>query len=232
MNKAFGLSAIGTAEAGRAPRISLFPGGYDRDPNTVLLLKLDDGEGITAVDYSDYHNHGEIQSALWDSGRYGYGLHFDGINDRIVVPHNPIFNLSEFCMEAWVWPEYSGTQRIIEKSGSFFLGLSQQGQKDRQVKFDAGIWAGGAIKQISTGWNYGIEGWIHVAFERNQAGHLSLVVNGIEDAVSAFATSSPDANTNDLLIGCGSGGYFYQGIMDEVRISNIYRAISGLDPLR
>jgi Concanavalin A-like lectin/glucanases superfamily len=232
MRRAFGLSAMGASPVPRVPRMSLFPGGYDADPDTVLLLKLDEGEETTAVDFSDYHNHGVIESAQWDSGRYGYGLRFDGINDRIIVPHSPELELSEFCIEAWVWPEYSGTQRIIEKPGSYFFGLSQSGGKNRQVRFNAGIWTGGALQQVATGWNYSIDGWLHVAFQRDQAGYLSLVVNGVEDAVSPFTTGPPDASPSELLIGCGEGGYFFQGVMDEMRISNVYRAMPSLDPNR
>lgn len=232
MRRAFGLSAIGTAPVQRVPRMSLFPGGYEADPDTALLLKCDEGEGVTASDFSDYHNHGAVQSAQWDSGKYGYGLRFDGINDRVVVPDAPVLNLSEFCIEAWVWLGYSGTQRVIEKPGSYFLGLSQSGGKNRQVRFGAGIWSGGALQQVATGWNYAIEGWLHVAFQRDQAGYLSLAVNGVEDAVSPFTTGPPDTGASELLIGCGEGGYFFQGVMDEVRISSIYRPIAALDPNR
>jgi Concanavalin A-like lectin/glucanases superfamily len=232
MRRAFGLSAMGTSPVPRVPRMSLFSGGYEADPDTVLLLKCDEGEGTAAADFSDYHNHGAIESARWDTGRYGYGLRFDGINDRIIVPHSPTLELSEFCIEAWVWIEYDGAQRIIEKPGSYFLMLSQSGVKNRQVRFGAGIWTGGALQQVATGWNYGIEGWLHVAFQRDQSGYLSLAVNGVEDAVSPFTTGIPDTSVDDLLIGCGESGYFFQGIMDEVRISNIYRPIPSLDPNR
>lgn len=231
MNRAFGLSAIGATPTERVPKVSLFPGGYDADPDTVLLLKLDEGEGVRAVDYSDYGNTGEIIGASWDAGRYGYGLHFDGINDHVVIPHKPTLDLAgEFCIETYVRVEYDGAQRIVEKPGSYFLGLLQKGAKERRVKFTAGVWTGGALSQISTGWDYEILERLHVAFQRDQAGYLSLVADGIEDTVSAFTVAPPDANTNDIYIGRGERGYFFQGDMDEVRISNVYRAIPGLDP--
>ena len=230
MNRAFGLSAIGISPTQRAPRISLFPGGYDADPDTVLLLKLDEGEGVRAVDYSDYGNDGEIIGASWDAGRYGYGLRFDGINDHVVIPHKPTLDLTgEFCIEAYVRVEYDDQQRVVEKPGSYYLGVHGK-EKKRRVRFNAGIWTAGGLRQISTGWDHETGEWLHVAFRRNQAGYLSLVVDGYEEAVSEFMTDPADTNTNDVLIGRGLSGYFFQGDMDEVRISNIYRPISSLDP--
>jgi len=237
MSMVFKLTSVkGIAPTRRVPRISLFPGGYDGDRNAMLLLKLDEGEGVRAVDYSDQGNDGEILGAKWTSGKYGYGLHFDGINDRVIIPYDPTLNLrnngaGDFCIEAWAKIEFDGTQRIVEKPNAYYLGLLQHGKKKkREIRFNAGIWTDGELRQISTGWNYKLDEWLHVAFQRNQAGYLSLIVNGVEDAVSEFICAPPDINENDLFIGSGVGGHYFQGDMDEIRLSDCYREIASLDP--
>jgi hypothetical protein len=231
MSTVFQLSSMrrGTS-AGRAPEYSLFPGGYDPDPETVLLLKMDEGEGQVAADYSGENNDAEIIGASWDTGRYGYGLYHDGVNDHLFIKHNPMLNLTgEFCIEAWVWMEFSFNQRIIEKPGSYDIRITQIPFIDI-IRFDAGVWNTGIRQNVQTQWNYDLEEWTHVAFRRDADGFLSLVIDGVEDAVSSSTCDPPDAGDGDLFIGRGAGGYYFQGRMDEMRISNRFRELSELDP--
>ena len=176
MSMVFKLSSIRrSVSTERVPGYSLIPGGYDPDVNTMLLLKLDEGEGTQAVDYSDQGNHGDIQGPQWTWGKYGYGLELDGINDRVVVPHNPTLNLaSDLCIEAWVNIAYRSTQRIVEKPDAYYLEVLKHGGGNDQIKFQGGIWAASTLYEIETIWFYNLEAWIHVAFQRNTNGYLSL----------------------------------------------------------
>ncbi len=236
MSMVFKLTSVkGIAPTQRVPAISLFPGGYDADPNAMILLKLDEGEGIRAVDYSDQRNDGEILGPQWTQGRYGYGLHFDGINDSVIVPHHPALNLrnqgaGDFCIEAWVKIEFSFQQMIVNKPDAYYMGFIQIPGRTPRIKFRGGVWVSGVKREISTQWNYELNEWLHVAFQRNQQGYLSLIVDGNEDAVSEIPYDPPDVNEKDLLIGRGVTDQFFQGDLDEIRLSDCYRALSSLDP--
>ena len=231
MSMVFKLTGMQTVSpTRRVPGVSLFPGGYGADSHTMLLHKLDEGEGTIAVDYSGQGNDGEILGAQWDSGKYGYGLYCDGVNDHMVVPHDPTLNLpADFCIEAWIWMEFSFNQRIIEKPGAYDIRITQIPFLNI-IRFDAGVWNAGVRQNIQTQWNYDLEVWTHVAFRRDTDGYLSLVIDGVEDAVSGTPYDPPDAVSDDLYIGRGAGGYYFQGFMDEVRVSDCFRELSELDP--
>ena len=231
MSTAFKLSSMRRGpSAGRAPEYSLFPGGYDPAPETVLLLKMDEGEGTLAEDFSGQNNDAEIVGASWDTGKYGYGLYLDGVNDHLLVQHDLVLNLpADFCIEAWIWMEFSFDQRVIEKPGAYDIRITQI-PFFNIIRFDAGIWNGGSRVNIQTQWNYDLEVWTHVAFRRDTDGYLSLVIDGVEDAVSGSPHDPADATADSLYIGRGEGGYYFQGRMDEMRISNRFRELSELDP--
>ena len=230
MNRAFKISAQGNASDVRVHGISLYTGGYDADSRTVLLLKLDEGFGSRAVDYSGNRNDGTITGGEWVQGKYGYGLKLDGINDKIVIPHNPTLNLNgSFCIEGWVKGEFDGTQALIAKKDSYYIEFSKH--NNNKIKFRASIYKNGTEKKITSNGASKLNEWTHVAFQRSEDGHLSLVVNGVEDKVSDFTCGVPDMNENTLFIGCEDGDdHFFQGNIDEIRISNIYRSIPSLDP--
>ena len=182
MSKVFRLKQDAIAATGIIVGLPLYPGGYDLDSNTMLYLKLDEGDGVTAHDYSDQGNDGDITGALWTMGKYGYGLHFDGVNDQVLVPHHSTLNLrngnaDDFCIEAWVKLEHDGTQRIVEKLNAYYLGIVPHGAQ--KIRFKGGIWDGGVLREV-TGWARGVGAWDHVAFQRNQDGYLSMIVNGLE----------------------------------------------------
>ena len=229
----------------RVPGISLFPGGYDPDSNTMLLLKLDEGLGSIVVDYSDQANHGQITGAQWVPGRYGYGLYFDAINDSLVIPHHTTLNLQnqgegDFCIEAWVNVPFSYFFQprgvggvIVEKLGAYFLEAIESGGTPpwtKKTKFRAWVWNSGIKKELTTVWKYPLDEWLHVAFQRDQAGYLSLIVNGVQDVISSFTCDPPDVNENDVLVGYGPDGFDLKGDLDEVRLSDCYRDLSTLDP--
>lgn len=45
--------------------------------------RFDEGVGSIAYDSSGYNHHGTIYGALWDDGKYGKALQFDGVDDWV-----------------------------------------------------------------------------------------------------------------------------------------------------
>ena len=60
-------------------------------PGMVSCWKFDEGSGAIIYD-SVSGNHGTISGAIWTTGKFGETLSFDGINDRVTVPHNDSLN--------------------------------------------------------------------------------------------------------------------------------------------
>ena len=76
----------------------------------------------------------------------GCHLSFDGIDDRVVVPHSPAFPLSEFTLSAWMrstavtgqailsrFP-YSGFILNVRDKGTWFDKLTTNGSEGNYVR--------------------------------------------------------------------------------------------------
>jgi len=54
------------------------------DPSLVGWWRLDDGSGDTALDSSDYGNHGTLNGGpQWVAGKLGGALQLDGVDDFV-----------------------------------------------------------------------------------------------------------------------------------------------------
>jgi len=86
----------------RLPR----PGPLIHDLSQVLFLPFDHDDGSYARDRSGYNNHGTIYGATLAAGKIGMARSFDGVDDYIEMPHNPVLNprAGSFSVFAWVYP--------------------------------------------------------------------------------------------------------------------------------
>jgi hypothetical protein len=88
---------------------------------------LDDGSGTSASDHSRGARAGTlVGGALWDTGRFGGALYFDGINDRV---HLPAFDVDTNQLTLTLWVRRQGTQDnfaglLFSRAGSTVAGLS------------------------------------------------------------------------------------------------------------
>lgn len=153
------------------------------------------------------------------------GLYFDGIDDHVVVSHDPVFDVdTEVTYEAWVKLDNDfdvGTiMRKIQGSGEDkFVQINS----DRTIRFY--LWAGGPSSFVSV---YSIsqiplDQWTHIActFEENVA--AKIYINGVEDA-SIVPTQNPRNATANWYIGSRTGtASFFEGQIDEIKIFNTAR---------
>ena len=63
--------------------------------NLVLELTFYEGSGTVAHDSSKYGNHGTIYGAVWTQENGVYALHFDGVDDYVLIPSNPSLDLTQ-----------------------------------------------------------------------------------------------------------------------------------------
>jgi len=192
--------------------------------NIVGYWKFDDGSGNITKDSSGKGNDGRCfdmgTSCNWTTGKYGGGISFDGTDDFVNVSDSQVFNLSQFTVEAWVYPRnIEGTMDIIIGKGyfdlvpsGFFLTIDtffiNFFKDSNSVVF--------SFPQLNR--------WYHVAAVYNGT-HIKLYVDGV--LRSTTTASGTLNNPSPLKIGSGDGGvvppYFFNGTIDEVRIMNIAR---------
>ena len=179
------------------------------------------------ADASGTGNAGTIAGATRTaSGRFGGALSFDGVNDRVTVPHAASLALTTgLTLEAWVAPAALGDWRTVllkERSGGLSYALYASDGGSRPAAF-----ARGASDVDATGTAaLTLNDWTHLAATHDGA-TLRLYVNGVQVATRALAGSLA-AGTAPLSIG-GNGvwGEWFSGRIDEVRVYN--RALAAAD---
>ena len=195
--------------------------GGGAPPGLVAAYAFDEAAGSTLSDASGNGNTGTISGATWTSGRYSYGLAFNGSSARVNVQDAPSLDLtSAMTLEAWVKPTTvtSSWRDVIYKGNDnyYLMATSSPGGTARPV-------GGATIAGVHQ------EAFGTVAITANTFTHLAttydgsavrLFVNGTQVASTA-ATGSIATSTNQLQIGGDSiYGQYFAGTIDEVRIYN------------
>ena len=143
---------------------------------------------------------------------------FDGTNDALNSTNNFMSNSGSFTLEGWIKPRVWGSR------------ISLFGQNDVIEFFLDGsntvmIWTSGG-GSTSTSYPYSLDTWHHVAAVGTGTS-LLIYFDGAQAVSGGSSTSNYGSSSYSVKIGEGvvdaSGGYF-NGSMDEVRISNTSRS--------
>jgi uncharacterized protein (TIGR03437 family) len=188
-----------------------------------------EGTGTTTADASGNGITGQLQGATWTvNGKHGNALSFNGSTSYVDLgTATPLMSTGSMTWSAWVNatgnPPDDG--QIIARSNDA-TGWQLKTTPDTGVRtFAIAVSAPGGASHIQ---RYSktvcaLNTWYHVAGVYNApAGTLDIYVNGILDNGTLRGTvpSSqfiPALNAN---IGRRSGGYYFKGIIDDVRIYN------------
>ena len=187
-------------------------------PGSVLLLHLDEPEGVTTFyDTSGYGNNGACSGDSCPQagvgGIFGSAVQFDGMNDYIAVPHNDQFDQLEdqdrFTIAAWV--------NIENLNQGWFAVL------DQYESTDDGGWE-------FTLYNSGIGGcdfpftfgeWFHVVgvFDLG-LGYRAFYFNGELFCHIAGGIDFPDTSGEPAYIGFSPTGpdEYAAGLLDEIYV--------------
>lgn len=200
------------------------------DEHTVALWHLNDnvsGDAQTVSDSSGNGNDGTTNDGANNTGmdctapgQLDLGCDFDGNDDLITIPENfGIFDGSaDFTLEAWINPDTTHNGRLV---------VSLQGERD--WKF--GVTSSGTFifesydtsaHTVST--NYKIEEWQHFVGVYSTTSGLSLYKNGELVDTNSW-TGTPASQARQSAIGGENVTFaeYFDGTIDEVRISNISR---------
>jgi len=199
----------------------------------VAAYSFNEGAGTTVTDSSGNGVSGTLQGASWTTaGKYGNALSFNGTNSFVDLGNPSALQLTEsMTVEAWVKAaaEPSDDGQIVAKaneSGGWQLKTSPD---------TGGRTFGAKISGSSSAQKYSntvpaLNTWYHVASVYNASTRsLDVYVNGVLDSGTLRGTvpTTQILQNVNVNIGRRTGGYYFNGIIDEVRIYN--RALSATE---
>jgi hypothetical protein len=221
---------------------------FVNDANTVLLIHANGTNGSTFFEddngvraQKSVVNAGGVVAMLGGSGSFtnatvsttqskfgGTSLSLNGTNQFVMIPStfNNDFSFTDaFTLEAWIYPTATSSFRAIMtnwESGFFWAVINGN---------ELAFYANGSLIVSATGLTVSANNWYHVAVSRSGTS-LRLWLNGSQ--VGSTGTLSGTINADDFTgIGCnvnnypaGNIGAFFQGFIDEVRVSNSARYTS------
>lgn len=202
----------------------------EADEATVFLLHLDEGTGYLLKDSSKFNNESETMGkSTWVPGKFGKALSFDGevkgINcgggGRDYIPEWDFGETTDFTVEYWMKSEsQKKTQAIINRVSPGFMMYLAHGKMEAVVTDSTG----GSLKVFSRMKITDGE-WHHIALVAERKGQITLYVDGeICAAESMKGIKDLNNKTRNLLIAyINTPDSFFEGVMDEIRISNVAR---------
>ena len=188
---------------------------------------FNEGTGTTTADLSGNRATGQIKGATWTTGgKYGAALSFNGSNSYVDLGNpSSLQSTGSMSWSAWVYitgnPPDDGqiVARSTDQAGWQFKTSPDTGKRT----FAVAVSTSSAHVQRYSKTVPSLKTWYHVAGVYNaSAKTLDIYVNGaLDDGVLSGTVPSsqvlPNVNTT---IGMRSGGYYFQGTIDELRIYN------------
>jgi len=214
---------------------------YEQDGYTVGLWHMNENSGITSVDDSITGNDGTLfpiaSEPIWTSGVFGSGLDFDGIDDHVNIgSDSSLDSLAASTICAWIYPRGWGESnygRIYDKLGYAFHLDNDGFPPDETLFFNVhhslgNLNVAGAPNMIK------LNEWQHVCVTWDGTpvtSGVKLYVNGVESASYGHLQDGGGVISNydavDARIGNNENGdSTFDGIIDEVRISNVTRNLT------
>lgn len=209
---------------------------YINDSNTAALWHFNEISGTSAAD-SATANTGTLQNGTtscqgsagqcpqWNtSGKFIGAVSFDGINDYINFGNDSSLAGSRFTLEFWLKKHSTDTiqtpigKRNATNNGGWYFD-SPTGTNNIRFAMGNGTTM---VDVVSTSASYPTTDWGHIAATFNGT-MARIYLNGVE--IGNGSLSNYQAGNGNLTIGVlgTSNVNWFNGTVDEVRISNISR---------
>jgi concanavalin A-like lectin/glucanase superfamily protein len=201
----------------------------------VAAYAFDAGTGTTTADASGNGLTGTLAGATWTpAGKYGNALAFDGTTSYVDLGNPiPLQFTGSMTWSAWVFatanPRDDG-QILAKSAGSDGWQLKTSPDTGSQT-FGVAVSATATTKvQRYSTTTRALNTWYHVAGVYNATAQtLDIYVNGVLDngVLNGTVPAAQFNSSQPVNIGRRTGGYYFQGIIDDVRIYN--RALSAAE---
>ena len=208
------------------------------DSNFISVWHLNETCTDSGTHYDSTSNnhiltfHGETSNASTVGIANGADTLDSENNEYMSANHHNDYNLSGFTIECWVTLDDKSNQRfMIDKASdagdrNYGLYINADGGEPTlcfQNSSDEEISVKGSTDFSSSGF--------HFVAGTNDGSTLTLYVNGSSEGSPATGTFNPYTNTHELRVGADDIDTpdYWNGIMDEVRISKIARNSSWIN---
>ncbi len=200
-------------------------GPYVVDPNTAALWHFEEGQGDLAID-SAHFAFAHLEGAEYSDLAVPFGDNHHsvdvGFGRYLRVSGNPFLNpRSQITVEAWIRPRSFpnvSSSGIIRKNDAFAAeNYSLEIEDGDRIRFSLN--AGGSI-QIALGFvTFQLNQWAHVAGTYDGSS-VKVWVNGQVVATTANVSGQIAFDNSPFYVGRTSIENYFDGQIDEVRISN------------
>lgn len=190
--------------------------------NTRLGISFNNGtfNSTHVEDESPYENLGSFVGSpdCIQSGVFGFGCSFDGIDDEIIFNNDDSFTFDDdFTISIWIkTSDSSSNVNLIKKgeSGSHFHLSLDSGLLNFEIEDNLG---NGPLILTSED-ELNDSNFHHIAVVVNKSNVVKIYIDGILDStLNISSITGAITNSQDLVIG-GQLSNFYLGVIDEVNI--------------
>ena len=208
----------------------------DWDKSLVGWWNMNEVLGQGVEDMSSYGNDGVLggsinvtsEDATWTTGRFGYGLKFDGTDDRVQIPDSSSLSFSNLItIEVWIKPGFYDNWRTI--LSKFKPGAVDNPRKDIYLYIYDNQLGLALSGPLDDDWNTSVSvdtnEWNHFVVTYDGTS-IDVYKNGIYSATmpatGVLSLGLPDS-TEELYIGYNTewqGSEVFNGTIDEVKIWN------------
>jgi len=183
------------------------------------------------VDSSTWSNNGTNVSGAYqvDSGKWGKGMSFDGVDDYATFYNNPNFNFTnttDFSISLWVYNKKTlnnsvSDQYLFTKGSTvfyalFYINSAGSGKWRFQLKDGSNSVISSYVTDVSAG------SWTHLLTTFNSSDkNGTLYVNGILRDSNKNTNLNSFINSNSFILSSNNGGSaYFNGTLDDVLIFN------------
>ncbi|MFA5948357.1 MAG: LamG domain-containing protein, partial [Candidatus Gracilibacteria bacterium] len=184
----------------------------------------------TVVDSVDGNTGRAYNGSLYYGGVKNQALNFDGVDDYVLVKHNPNLNAGRTPFSVNLWMKASVTNNIYGYANVIYKHSGSGGPSDNwylrqasttkrlEASFSDGIAVAGVVsnKEVFDGQ------WHNIAYVINPAKDLKLYVDGALDVSKPINITGDQDGALQMVMGGTLGGSYayYKGKLDEVVVVN------------
>jgi len=193
----------------------------------VAWWKFDEGSGTTALDSSGHNNHGTlINGPQWVAGTIGGALKFDGRDDCVDCGNDASLNITKaVTVSAWIKLAATGTDQKVagnqdDSAGGYKMTVFSNNKVEFEIRTSGN--QGMLNRNVSGGTVLESGVWYHVVGLYAQEGnYIRTYVDGnLDRELVTSEVLAPTSGTLKLGREPFSNSYYWNGVLDDVRIYN------------